>query len=127
MYVSMLHPIETLKPKHGHEWSTSGTTASLSIIRKDRMFVANVGDFTMVLGTRSHQSTYPAALEALALTKDHKPADTPERERIQGIGGGIMVSRRGETRVLWHRASGTSIPMLNIARSLGDLWSYTPQ
>ena len=33
--------------KHGRP-STSGTTASVAIIRKDRMFVANVGDSTAV-------------------------------------------------------------------------------
>ena len=67
--------LETWKPKHRHmhDLSTAGTTASISIIRKDRMFIANVGDSTVVLGTRSetHQSTYPATLEALILTKDH--------------------------------------------------------
>lgn len=99
-----------------HDLSTAGTTASISIIRKDRMFIANVGDLTVVLGTRSetHQSTYPATLEALILTKDHKPADTAEQERIQATGGGINISRRGETRVLWHKVNGISLPMVNI-------------
>ena len=118
----------TWKPKHRHvhHLSTAGTTASICIIRKDRMFVANVGDSTVVLGTRSqtHQSTYPATLEALILTKDHKPADSEERKRIQATGGGVSVSRRGETRVLWHKANGISLSMVNVSRSLGDLWSY---
>ena len=95
----------TWKPKHRHvhHLSTAGTTASVCIIRKDRMFVANVGGSTVVLGTRSqtHQSTYPATLEALILTKDHKPADSAERERIQATGGGASINRRGGTRGLW--------------------------
>ena len=94
----------TWKPKHRHvhHLSTAGTPASVCIIRKDRMFVANVGASTVVLGTRSqtHQSTYPATLEALILTKDHKPADSAERERIQATGGGVSINRRGGTRVL---------------------------
>ena len=63
------------------------------------MFDANVGDSTVVLGIRSEtlQSTYPATLEALILTKDHKLVDSTERERIQATGGGVSISRRGET------------------------------
>lgn len=47
-----------------------------------------------------------------------------ERERIQATGGGINISRRGETQVLWHKVNGISLPMVNISLSLGDLWSY---
>ena len=100
----------------------AGTTASVCIIRKDRIFVANVGDSTVVLGSRSQ--THPATVEALVLTKDHHPTNREERERIQATGGGIIVTRRGTTRVLWHRANGKSVPMVNLSRSLGDLWSY---
>ena len=122
------HPFleTTWKPKHRHlhELSTAGTTASVCIIRTE--CVANIGNSTVVLGTRSeiHRSTYPATLEALTFTKDHKLGDSAEWERIQATGGGICVSRRSGTQVLWHKANGISLPMINISQSLGDLRSY---
>ena len=75
-----------------------------------------------MVGTRSN--THPATLEVLVLTDDHHPTNKSERERIQASGGGITVTKSGTTRVLWHRANGISIPMVNLSRSLGDLWSY---
>ena len=121
---SLRHPLDTWTPKHKDlsDSSTAGTTASVCIMAKDRMFVAHVGDSKVVVGTRS--KTHPATLEALILTEDHHPTIKSERERIQASGGGITVTKRGTTRVLWHRANGVSIPMINLSRSLGDLWSY---
>ena len=55
IFIHMLHVYRppsfletTWKPKHRHmhDLSTAGTTASVCIIRKDRMFLANVGDLT---------------------------------------------------------------------------------
>ena len=100
----------------------AGTTPSVCIIRKDRIFVAIVGDLTVVLGTRSQ--THPATVEVLVLMKDHHPINRVERERIQATSGEIIVTRRGTTRILWHRANSKSVPMVNLSRSLGDLWSY---
>lgn len=77
----------------------------------------------MVMGIS--QSTNPAGLEALVLTKDHKPEDMAEQERITRNGGRIQKCRHGETRVVWQKPNAEPVPLLNIARSLGDLWSYT--
>ena len=136
--------IETWKRSKAGTLSTSGTTASVSIIRKDRMFVANVGDSTIVLGrgSEAHTSTDTTHLDAVVLSHDHKPEDVKERERIESIGGRVIMSNKGIMRVAWHRertgrgftsSSSSSrpvydvVPFLSVARSLGDLWSYTAE
>ena len=35
-----------------------------------------------------------------------------------------MVSTKDEGRVVWEREGGALHPLVNVARSLGDLWSY---
>ncbi|KAJ8280944.1 hypothetical protein GJAV_G00061340 [Gymnothorax javanicus] len=92
--------------------STSGTTASVVVIRGDRMFVAHVGDSGVVLGVRDDPSDQ--FLRAIEVTQDHKPELPKERERIEGLGGSV-IKKSGVNRV---------IPFLAVARALGDLWSY---
>lgn len=65
--------------------STSGTTASVVVIRGDRMYVAHVGDSGVVLGLRDHPSDQ--FVRAVEVTQDHKPELPKERERIEGLGG----------------------------------------
>ena len=72
--------------------------------------------------SQKHKSTYPTPVEAVVMSQDHKPESIAERERIEGIGGRVVASRRGVMHVAWNK-----IPFLNIARSLGDLWSYSPE
>lgn len=108
------------------------------------MFIANVGDSTMVLGkwTETEEPNNSAHLVAQVLSNDHKPEDTAERQRIENIGGRVIMSAKGIMRVAWHRertgSRGSSsssnsqpaydvVPFLSVARSLGDLWSYTPE
>lgn len=90
------------------------------------MLLASVGDSTMVLGRRleAHASTDEPTWKAQVLSKDHKPADPTERKRIESIGGQVIVSAKGEGRVAWEREGGALHPFVNVARSLGDLWSY---
>ena len=120
------------KYKHGRP-STSGTTASVAIIRKDRMFVANVGDSTAVLAVSDKVKVFDhgEGIKAIQLTSDHKPEYPDERIRIENIGGKVLRSTDGIMRVAWKREKHTTgspefdhIPFLSIARSLGDFWSY---
>ncbi|KAL2094273.1 hypothetical protein ACEWY4_008992 [Coilia grayii] len=113
--------------------STSGTTASVVVIRGDRMYVAHVGDSSVVLGVREDPSD--KVIKAVEVTQDHKPELPKERQRIEGLGGSV-VKKSGVNRVVWKRPRLThngpvrrstvidQIPFLAVARALGDLWSY---
>ncbi|XP_056451565.1 protein phosphatase 1D-like [Gadus chalcogrammus] len=113
--------------------STSGTTASVVVIRGTQMYVAHVGDSAVVVGERDEDSD--VRLKALEVTQDHKPEVPEERERIERLGGSVM-KKSGVNRVVWKRPRLThngpvrrstvidQIPFLAVARALGDLWSY---
>ncbi|XP_069002930.1 protein phosphatase 1D-like isoform X2 [Embiotoca jacksoni] len=113
--------------------STSGTTASVIVIRGVHMYVAHVGDSAVVVGVKENDSDI--RLQALEVTQDHKPELPKEKERIERLGGSVM-KKSGVNRVVWKRPRLThngpvrrstvidQIPFLAVARSLGDLWSY---
>ncbi|KAI4887478.1 hypothetical protein NFI96_031973 [Prochilodus magdalenae] len=113
--------------------STSGTTASVVVIRWDRMFVAHVGDSSVVLGVREDPTD--KVIKAVEVTQDHKPELPKEKQRIEGLGGSV-VKKSGVNRVVWKRPRLThngpvrrstpidQIPFLAVTRALGDLWSY---
>ncbi|XP_069022631.1 protein phosphatase 1D-like isoform X1 [Embiotoca jacksoni] len=113
--------------------STSGTTASVVVLRGNRMYVAHVGDSAVVLGVQD-DPTVPF-IRAVEVTQDHKPELPRERERIEGLGGSV-IKKSGVNRVVWKRPRLShngpvrrstvidQIPFLAVARALGDLWSY---
>lgn len=65
--------------------STSGTTASVIVIRGVHMYVAHVGDSAVVVGVKENDSDI--TLQALEVTQDHKPELPKEKERIERLGG----------------------------------------
>uniref|UniRef100_A0A2K5R1M7 Protein phosphatase, Mg2+/Mn2+ dependent 1D n=1 Tax=Cebus imitator TaxID=2715852 RepID=A0A2K5R1M7_CEBIM len=67
--------------------STSGTTASVVIIRGMKMYVAHVGDSGVVLGIQDDPKD--DFVRAVEVTQDHKPELPKERERIEGLGGDL--------------------------------------
>ncbi|XP_053130486.1 protein phosphatase 1D [Hemicordylus capensis] len=113
--------------------STSGTTASVVIIRGSKMYVAHVGDSGVVLGVQ--EDPKDDFVRAVEVTQDHKPELPKERQRIEGLGGSV-INKSGVNRVVWKRPRLThngpvrrstvidQIPFLAVARALGDLWSY---
>ncbi|XP_043910482.1 protein phosphatase 1D [Protopterus annectens] len=113
--------------------STSGTTASVVIIRGDKMYVAHVGDSGVVFGV--HDDPTDEYITAVEVTQDHKPELPKEKQRIERLGGSV-VNKSGVHRVVWKRPKLThfgpvrrstvidQIPFLAVARALGDLWSY---
>ncbi|KAM4742933.1 protein phosphatase, Mg2+/Mn2+ dependent, 1Da isoform 3-T3 [Anableps anableps] len=113
--------------------STSGTTASVVVLRGNRMYVAHVGDSAIVLGVQDDPSV--PFIKAVEVTQDHKPELPKERERIEGLGGSV-IKKSGVNRVVWKRPKLShngpvrrstvidQIPFLAVARALGDLWSY---
>jgi protein phosphatase 2C family protein 2/3 len=60
----------------------SGSTACVVLIISDICYVANVGDSRAVMSGFNGKKVYP-------LTKDHKPMDPVEQQRIKEAGGKI--------------------------------------
>jgi len=83
-----------------------GCTAVNCCVFPDRIVVANVGDSRAVL-CRGGQ--------AVDLSKDHKPDDPIETDRIKQAGGWLEVEDHGTS--LMYRVNGD----LNMSRALGDL------
>ncbi|KAG2648537.1 hypothetical protein PVAP13_1NG023600 [Panicum virgatum] len=59
----------------------AGSTASTAIIVGDRLLVANVGDSRAVISKGG---------QAIAVSRDHKPDQSDERQRIEDAGGFVM-------------------------------------
>ncbi|CAO2037171.1 unnamed protein product [Urochloa humidicola] len=59
----------------------AGSTASTAIIVGDRLLVANVGDSRAVICKGG---------QAIAVSRDHKPDQSDERQRIEDAGGFVM-------------------------------------
>jgi len=92
-----------LQPDWFHPFSGVGSTACVAVVDvvRGQVVVANAGDSRAILSRGG---------KAVALTKDHKPEDAPERARIVHAGG--HVSKCGPC----HRVDGC----LNLSRALGD-------
>jgi len=80
------------------------------------LFVAHVGDSRVILA--SHLTDEPSTFSVTPLTRDHRPDDAEEAERIQQEGGEVRKLHRnsGAARVF---ASGQERPALALTRSLG--------
>ncbi|KAK8456001.1 hypothetical protein SEVIR_4G258100v4 [Setaria viridis] len=72
--------IELLKADTSHH-RDAGSTASTAILVGDRLVVANVGDSRAVICRGG---------DAIAVSRDHKPDQTDERQRIEEAGGFVM-------------------------------------
>uniref|UniRef100_M4D009 protein-serine/threonine phosphatase n=1 Tax=Brassica campestris TaxID=3711 RepID=M4D009_BRACM len=90
---------ELLKSENNHTID-AGSTASTAILVRDRLLVANVGDSRAVICR---------AGTAFAVSRDHKPDQSDERERIENAGGFVMWAGT------W-RVGG----VLAVSRSFGD-------
>ncbi|CAN8299126.1 unnamed protein product [Cochlearia groenlandica] len=71
---------ELLKSENSHN-RDAGSTASTAILFGDRLLVANVGDSRAVISRDGN---------AIAVSRDHKPDQSDERERIENAGGFVM-------------------------------------
>jgi len=78
--------------------SFAGCTACVALFANGKFYVANAGDSRCVVATKKG---------VFALTKDHKPDDSVERQRIEKAGGAVFEGR----------VNGN----LNLTRALGDL------
>lgn len=114
----MFDSTESKMKKSGIDLQVSGTTCNAVFIQDCSIYIANLGDSASVLARiKSHKSKL-----AIELSKDHKPSDFEEKERILKAGGKIeriyyKGSFTGPYRV-WADQEGPGIAM---SRSLGDL------
>ncbi|CAL1269715.1 unnamed protein product [Larinioides sclopetarius] len=76
----------------------SGSTATVAIVRLNRIYVANVGDSRCVLSRKG---------QAIDMSLDHKPDDPEEQARIIGAGGSVSEDGRVDN-------------CLNLSRAFGD-------
>ncbi|CAN0927342.1 Probable protein phosphatase 2C 27 [Linum grandiflorum] len=89
---------------------SSGTTAITALMFERTLIIANAGDCRAVLGRRGR---------AIELSKDHKPNCTPERLRIEKLGGviydGYLNGQLSVSRALgdWHMkgTKGSACPL----------------
>eukprot|EP00429_Kryptoperidinium_foliaceum_P057224 CAMPEP_0176080188 /NCGR_PEP_ID=MMETSP0120_2-20121206/40108_1 /TAXON_ID=160619 /ORGANISM="Kryptoperidinium foliaceum, Strain CCMP 1326" /LENGTH=834 /DNA_ID=CAMNT_0017413949 /DNA_START=18 /DNA_END=2519 /DNA_ORIENTATION=+ len=126
-----------------HEGKASGTTASVALVLEipgalgddsgqqggeqcqasgTWVFVAHIGDSRVVLGSRSAPSLEaPGArqdIEAIVLTREHRPDDVEEAQGIRDRGGEVRkMSSKSAARVF---IPGRSQPGLALTRVLGD-------
>lgn len=114
------------RTRHGLP-STSGTTATVVILKGRTLYIAHVGDSGAALGRLNKERK----LQAVPLTADHKPDVPSEKSRIESLGGKVL-SRNGVPRVAWERpvhhghkgpvrrsTERESVPFLAISRALG--------
>lgn len=103
-------------PSHAAE-QVDGDDASREATQSETwLFVAHVGDSRVILA--SHREDEPAAFSVTALTRDHRPDDAEEAERIRRQGGEIRKPHRssGAVRVF---ARDQDRPALALTRTLG--------
>eukprot|EP00930_Biecheleria_cincta_P060936 TRINITY_DN46511_c0_g1_i1.p1 TRINITY_DN46511_c0_g1~~TRINITY_DN46511_c0_g1_i1.p1 ORF type:complete len:979 (-),score=147.61 TRINITY_DN46511_c0_g1_i1:12-2948(-) len=135
----LLRPEDTLREafrqtqlnllKQDFDTAHSGTTACLALvlnlpasqsdgaqIGEAWLFVAHVGDSRAILASRRGSET--AAFTVTALTKDHRPDEPEESERVRRHGGEIRKLREnsGAARVFM---KGRDRPALALTRTLG--------
>ena len=96
----------------------SGSTCSSLILTPKKLISINVGDSRCILGKYNNKKWF-----SKILTRDHKPSDSDEKERIILAGGRVAPFRDqfgnlvGPKRV-WKK--GENVPGLAMSRSFGD-------
>jgi len=95
---------------------TGGSSAAHEHGGEAWLFVAHVGDSRAILA--SHRGGEPSAFTVTTLTRDHRPDDVEEAQRVRQHSGEIRKLREtsGAARVF---ARGQDKPALALTRSLG--------
>jgi protein phosphatase 1L len=85
-----------------------GSTATVGLIRDNKLFVANAGDSMLVLCRKDN--SYFA-------TKQHRPNTRKEIDRIYAAGGHIIISSDSTP---WLCVAPQNPPFLSLSRAIGD-------
>lgn len=99
----------------------SGTTATVVIHdnNRNKLTVSHVADSSAVLGKFKNREK--KEMEAIQLTRDHKPNLKDERARIERNGGRVVFDGYANHRIY---ARNARYPGLNMSRCLGDLMGH---
>uniref|UniRef100_A0A0N4ZNE4 PPM-type phosphatase domain-containing protein n=1 Tax=Parastrongyloides trichosuri TaxID=131310 RepID=A0A0N4ZNE4_PARTI len=124
-----LEHVNWKKHQNGYN-STAGTTVTIMFIRNGKLYIGHAGDSAIFIIKKGEDRN---DLSVKMATKEHKPNDKMELERIN-CSGGKVIRKNNCHRVVWQRSqtahlldsrfATTDIPFLAIARALGDFWSY---
>lgn len=106
--------VVALAVEEGWDVQASGTTACASAWKGDKVWTAHAGDSRIVIGTETKRTM---CFE----TKDHKPTDKEEVDRINAAGGEVRSQTYPDGWTV-HRifVKGQDFPGLCMARTLGD-------
>eukprot|EP00013_Stygamoeba_regulata_P020980 CAMPEP_0177651808 /NCGR_PEP_ID=MMETSP0447-20121125/12759_1 /TAXON_ID=0 /ORGANISM="Stygamoeba regulata, Strain BSH-02190019" /LENGTH=587 /DNA_ID=CAMNT_0019154941 /DNA_START=76 /DNA_END=1839 /DNA_ORIENTATION=+ len=85
-----------------------GSTAVVVLLDEGKVYVANVGDAEVIVGTHTGDGKYEASL----LSQKHNPTVPSEKERIENLGGAVFMGRLFGT--------------LAVSRSFGDRFFKPP-
>ena len=98
-------------------YMTSGTTCVAIYVRNNQLFVANCGDSRAIMAYTDRASGF---LRAKELTRDHKPDDPDEQDRIQKWGGYVCPPHEEGLSARVYLDPQFTMIGLAMARSIGD-------
>jgi len=93
-----------------HRTELGGSTATVSLIVGNQLYLGNLGDSSSVLAVKEN-----GQLKGYMLSKDHKPDDPEEKKRIEANGG----------QVFRDRVVGP-FSAINMSRAIGDFTFKMP-
>lgn len=96
----------------------SGTTSTLLYVKNKKLYVAHAGDSRAVLARRVNNR-----IQAIELTRDHKPTLKDEMERIVKAGGEVKRLEDDIPHRVFFR--GKNYPGIAMSRTVGDLLAQT--
>jgi len=104
------------------DWMLSGCTASILVKDNSNVMIANVGDSRTMVVTYKFNSPY--SVHIIYQSRDDKPEVPSEQERIEAMGGIVIIPHEDENNLGLKPSSRVMIPMestaLAMSRSLGD-------
>ena len=101
--IANLEEVNRLLPLKGKPCAVAGSTAIVSLLRKDRIWTACIGDSRCVLGSRvgaASDDGIEGAWASMDLSVDQKPELPTERERLEESGCMVLSFGGGPLRAV---------------------------
>ena len=109
--------------QNDRRYTGAGSCATFMFFVDKKLYVGNVGDSRIIASTNNGK-------DAFDLTKDHKPSDPIEKERILSSGGQVKKSQNDQSK---NSSQNDTSPLrlypggLSVARAFGDYTVKTPE